>query len=154
MGLNVLNLLRPAAFVHPEGFLAAMGGDLVEAGLDEGQARAGADGFEPELDQGRLFLRVVDVRIDPVGMPGEGETPGRLDRDHLGLPGHVFVARMGDLAPRLLADSERRLEGDLEPGPKLPVVADGAPDALNGRVQVDGLLDAVGHDGNLRVAYS
>ncbi len=61
---------------------------------------------------------------------------------------------MGDLPPRLLADDERRLQVDLEPGPELPVVADRAPDALDGRVQVDGLLDAVGHDGNLLVAHS
>src|SRR5262245_32374677 len=70
---DVLQLLRPAAVVHAEGLGATSGRDAVEARLDQRQARARRRVFQAELDERGRLLRVVDLRVDRVGMPAVGE---------------------------------------------------------------------------------
>src|SRR5580692_3926128 len=71
---DVGHLLRPAAVVAEKGFAAAGIGNVIEAGLGKPEERAaGSGGLEAEFDEGRDFFGVIDVGIDRVGMPGEGE---------------------------------------------------------------------------------
>src|SRR6478735_2782656 len=53
MSLDVSDLFGPATLVHAEGFGAAMGGDILKAGLGHRQARAGGRRFQPKLDERR-----------------------------------------------------------------------------------------------------
>src|SRR5688572_26585871 len=57
MGLDVLDLLLPAARVHPQRLVAAFRGQSVEAALDDRQLRPFVRRLEPELDPGLRVAR-------------------------------------------------------------------------------------------------
>src|SRR5262249_29527844 len=118
---------------------------LVEAGLDDAQPRAGRDLFQPELDEGGGLAAVVCLGIDRIGMPGEREQPLRLHLLHHRLPAYVLVARIGDVPTRHLSGHERPFEPDAEPRPELLVIGQRAPDAGHRSLEIDSLLDAIGH---------
>ena len=107
--------------------------------------RAAGDRLQRELDQRRRLLAVVLVRIDRVGMPGEREQPLRLHPLHHRLPSQVLVARIRDLPVRRLPGHERSVELHAKPGAELLVVGQRPPDARHGRLELDGLLDAIAH---------
>jgi len=144
VSLDVLDLLGPAVVIHAEGFVAAGGGDFVEAGLGELEAGAGGGWFEGEFDEGGDFFGVVDVGVDAVGMPGEGEEAFRLHLLDHGGPFDVFVAGPGDVAGGDLAGDEWAVEFDAKPLAEFLVIGEGSPDAGDGGVEFDLLFDAVG----------
>jgi hypothetical protein len=142
---DVGHLLRPAAVVAEKGFAAAGIGNVIEAGLGKPEERAaGSGGLEAEFDEGRDFFGVIDVGIDRVGMPGEGEVLLRVDLLDDGAPGEVFVARPGDHPACFFADGEGRFQVDAEPCAELAVIGEGAPDTGDRRGDLDLLLNAVG----------
>ena len=98
MGFDVLHLAGPAFLVHAEGFVAAVGGDLVEAGFYDFEEGSGGGWLEGELDQRGCLLGVVDFGVDAVGVPGEGEVVLGLDLLDGGVPLEVFVAGPGHVA--------------------------------------------------------
>src|SRR6202044_4232641 len=59
IGLDVVHLLGPSAIVHEEGFGAASGGDVFEAGLGDAKEGAGGGGGGGELDGGGGFVGIV-----------------------------------------------------------------------------------------------
>ena len=61
MAFDVLELLGPAGFVHAVGLELPILGNGVEASLGDGEERAAALRFEPELDERRGLARIVDV---------------------------------------------------------------------------------------------
>src|SRR5438309_1954566 len=153
MALDVLHLLSPAAVIHAERLGAAVGGHLVEAGLGEQQYRPGRGLLEPELDQRGCLLRVVHLRIDAVGVPGETEEGLGLDLLHDGLPADMLVAAVGDLALRELTGYERTLQLHVKPLAELAMVGERAPHARHRRLELDAFFDTIIHKSNLRVAY-
>src|SRR3979409_1199639 len=94
MPRDVLDLGRPAAFVHAEGLVAAVRRQLVEARFDDAQPRAGCRLLPGEFDQRRAVAVVVLLGIDGIGVPGEGEQPLGLHLLHHSLPGNVLVTGM------------------------------------------------------------
>src|SRR5882672_3927704 len=83
---DVPGLLFPAAAVHAQRFHAAMGRNVVEARLGDDEQRAVRERRQAELDQRRLLLRIVRLRIDRVWVPGKGEERLGLDRLDGGTP--------------------------------------------------------------------
>src|SRR5262249_46503260 len=77
--VDELRLNPPALRVGIEGFGAAVERNLIEARLRDRQHRAPRSLFELEDNECRRLLRVVDVRIDRIGMPSIGEQPLWLD---------------------------------------------------------------------------
>ena len=112
---NVLHLLRPPFIVAQERLAPAMGGNLVEARLGDGEQRPGRNRLQPEFDESRRLGRVIDIRVDGVGMPGEREKPFGIDVLDRRLPDDVFVPRVQDMSARDLAGNERSVELDAEP---------------------------------------
>jgi len=94
---DVLDLLAPAAVVHAEGLVATVRRQLVEARFDDTQPGARRRLLQGEFDQRRRLSAVILLRVDGVGVPGEGEQPLGLHLLHHGPPCDVLVARMGDL---------------------------------------------------------
>src|SRR5690606_39090003 len=70
MLFDVAGLPGPAAFVHAKGLVAAMLGDPVEARLDHAHMRSRSRWGQRELDQSRLLLGIVGVRVDRIRVPG------------------------------------------------------------------------------------
>src|SRR5262249_35045407 len=68
---DVFHLRRPALIVHPEGFEPPSLGDVFEPRFGQGQQRPACGFLEPELDERRRFLRIIDLRVDAVRMPGK-----------------------------------------------------------------------------------
>src|SRR5262245_15148098 len=68
IGLDVLNLLGPAAVVHAQGVGLAVRGQGVETGFGDHQAGSLRGGLQAELDQGRGLAGIVDLGIDGVGV--------------------------------------------------------------------------------------
>src|SRR2546421_9903294 len=151
--LDVLPLRRPAAVVHAERLRTALGRHLVEAGRGEQQQRPGRGLLQAKLDQRGRRLRVVDLRIDAVRVPGEAEEPLGLESLHHRLPAHVLVAGVGDPSLRELTRYERTFQLHVKPLAELAVVREGAPHAPERRLELDAFVDALIHIGNLRVAY-
>ena len=137
---------QPPPFLQ-EGFGAASGGDVFEAGLGDAEEGSGGRGSKGELDEGRSFVGVVYGGIDGVGMPGEGEGMFGLDLLDGGFPADVFVAGMGDVTGGGLAGLEGCVEFDAKPFAELGVVGEGLPDAGDGGVDFDGFVDDVGFHG-------
>jgi len=77
-------------------------------------------------------------------MPREGEVLFGIDRLNDGAERDVFVSGPGDWAVGFFANCERAFEFDAEPGAKFVVVGEGAPDAGDGSIDFNLLLDAVG----------
>src|SRR5947207_4403626 len=149
MALDVLHLLGPAAVIHAEGLRTALCRDLVEARLGEDQQRPGRSLLQAKLDQRGCLLRVVHLRIDAVGVPGEAEEALGLDLLYERLPAHVLVAGVGDLALRELTGQERTLQLHVKPLAELAMVGERAPHARHRRLELDAFLDAGIHIGNL-----
>src|SRR6202011_5683378 len=97
-----------------------------------------------ELYKGGWFFGNVCIGIKRV-VPGEGKEPFRLHFLHDGLPFEVLVARIGHLATRDLAGYERPIQFHAKPIAELPVIRQRAPDARNGRLQFNALLNTVVH---------
>jgi hypothetical protein len=55
----------------------------------------------------------------------------------------VFIAGPGDLAPRLFANLEGSFQFDAKPGAEFVVIGQSTPNARDGRMDLDGFLDAV-----------
>src|SRR5262245_59095209 len=142
---DILDLLAPAAFVHAIGLEAAFLWDPIETRLGDDEERAAGLGFEPEFDESGGLLAVIDVGIDGIGVPPEGEGSLGLNLLHRHFPWHVFVAGIRDLAPRHPTGLERAIELDAKPLAELAMVREGAPDAGNRRLEFDPLLDAIAH---------
>src|SRR5262245_34232431 len=115
MAPDVLHLDRPAFGVHAERLVAATCGQPVEAGLDDGELRAFRRLLEPELDERRRLLRVVDLDVDRGRVPAEREEPLGVDLLDAHAERQVLVAGIGDLARDVLARGEARIELDAEP---------------------------------------
>ena len=143
--LDILHLLRPAAFVHAEGIGAAVGRNLVETGFGEGEKRSGSNGLKAELNQGGRFVGIVDRGVDRIGVPCEREQAFRLHFLDHGFPRHVFVAGMEDVAAGDLPRDEWGLNFDAKPFAELPVIGEGLPDARDGGLQFDLLFDFFTH---------
>src|ERR1700722_2742342 len=58
----------------------------------------------------------------------------------------MLIAGPGDVAARDLARSERCVDLDAKPFSKFAMIGKGAPDAIDGRGDVDLFFDAVRHD--------
>src|ERR1700733_7245378 len=128
MTLDVLHLLSPAPVIHAECFNPAVAGDLVKAGLREQKQCAALGLLQPEFEERRRLLRVIDLGIDGIRMPGKGKKPFRLHFLYDGLPLEMLVAGIGNLAARHLARYERTIQLHAKPLAKLTVVRQGAPD--------------------------
>src|SRR5579863_2946772 len=152
MAGDVLQLLGPAAVVHAQRIAVAVWRQLVEAGLDDRETRAAGDLLEVEFHQRRNLLRVIGLRIDGVGMPGEAEQPLALHALHHHLHAQVLVARVGDLSGGRLPGVEGLLHPDAELAAELLVVGQCAPYPRGRGLQFDALLDSILHIGNLLVA--
>ena len=83
--------------VHAERLSAAVLGQALEAALADRDARTGGQRLEPELDQGRLLGRIVDIRFDRVRVPGEGEEMLGIDRRDVHFEGDMLRTGHGDL---------------------------------------------------------
>src|SRR5947209_9888324 len=143
MALDVLQLLGPSLAVHAERLGATFGRNAIEAGFDYGEQRALRHLFEPELDERRGLLRVVDLRVDRSRVPTEREELlGVHPLDGDGEP-QVLVAGVGDIPCHVLADGEVRFQLDPEPGAELFGVGERAPDARLRCAEQDVLFDAV-----------
>src|ERR1043165_1440817 len=129
IGLDVPELLLPAAGVHAERLGAAGCGDGVKARLGDLKQSSGSGLLEAELDKSAVFLGIVDGGIDRVRVPIEREVPFGVDLVHEYFHHDVLVARIGDLAAGELPGDKRRFEVDAEPLTKLLVVGQGLPDA-------------------------
>src|SRR6516162_10413500 len=73
--LDKLHDDRPALFVFRKRLRAAREWNSIEAGLGHCQLDAAVDLLEPEKDERRRLPRVVDARVDGVGMPAERKEP-------------------------------------------------------------------------------
>src|SRR5262245_5622040 len=140
-----LHLPSPTLVVHAVGLRAASRRDPVEAGLHHLEERAVRDLLEFEDHQRRGLLRVVDARLDGVGMPAPGEEALGLHALDGDVPRQVLVARVRDLPPR----AGPRLEGDaleLDPKPaaKLLRVRERPPHTGPRGAEQDLLLDPIG----------
>jgi hypothetical protein len=62
---------------------------------------------------------------------------------HHGLPSEVFISRIGHLAARDLAGHKRSIQLHAKPFAKLAVIRQGPPDARNGRLEFNTLLDSI-----------
>src|SRR5262249_20724699 len=134
---------------------AAVGRQRVEARFDDGEQGTASSLLEAELDQRGWLARVVDGRIDGVGVPPVGEQSLGLDALHLHVPGDGRVARDRDAPADGGAYREFALERHAEPGAKLPGLRERAPHSCPRSTELDLLLDAIGscHD-NLLVAMT
>src|SRR5262245_1779366 len=148
---DIVHLDCPAALVHAERLVATVGGQFVEARLDDTQARPALGRLKHELDQRRRLLGIILARLDRVGVPGEREQPLGLDLLHGRLPAQVLTARIGHPAARHLPRHERPFEFGTEPGPEFAIVCQRPPDAGHRRLELDGLLDAITHDSDLHL---
>src|SRR5262245_1909451 len=120
MALDVADLFRPAALVHPEGLVPARGRDPVEARLRNGQPGAASlRRRQPELDERRGLRGVVDVEIDRVGVPAEREQALPLHALDQDLHPHVLVSGICDATPHRLPLGKRLVELHAEPGAEL-----------------------------------
>src|SRR5207248_11053859 len=108
---------------------------------------------QPEFDQRGCLLRVVDLRIDAVGVPGETEEALGLDLLYHRLPADMLVAGVGDLALRELTGYERTLQLHVKPLAELAMVGECAPHPRHRRLELEAFLDALVHMSNLLVAY-
>src|ERR1700741_632003 len=95
---NVLHLLSPTTIIHAERFQSTVAGDFVEAGLREQKQRTGWGLLQFEFDERRRFLRVIHFGIDGIRMPGEGKKPFWLHFLRHGLPFHVLIAGVSNVA--------------------------------------------------------
>src|SRR5882762_6636911 len=145
MLLDVLLLLCPTAVIHAERFVAAVAGDLVEAGLAEHKQCAGRGLLQPEFDERGRLLRVILLGINGIGMPGEGKEPFRLYFQNHGLPFDVLVHRVGNVAARNLARYEWPIQFHSKPLAKLTVIRQRAPDPRYRRRKFNALLNLVIH---------
>src|SRR6185503_8880570 len=94
MAADVANLRGPPVVIHAERLGTPVGGDLIEAGLDEREQRPIRGLLEAELDECRRLLRVIDGRVDGVRVPAEREPVLGLDSLDGHFHGQVVVAGM------------------------------------------------------------
>src|SRR5262249_30565865 len=73
MFLDVFHLLVPASAVHPKSFQTARRRDTVYPRFDDGYQCAVSDFLQLEFYQRGRFFRIVDRRINRVGMPANGK---------------------------------------------------------------------------------
>src|SRR5262245_19996569 len=145
MGCDVRHLLAPAPLIHAVGLKAAVLGNGIEARFGDDEERPLALWLEPELDPSGRLRAVVDRGIDGIGMPGERKQTLGLHGLNHGLPFHMLIARIGDLAARQPAHLEGRLELDAKPGSELTVVGQRAPYARDRRLEFNPFFDPICH---------
>jgi hypothetical protein len=78
MTVDILHLLLPTFLISAECLQSAFAGDLVEARLGEQKQSAVAGLLQREFNQRWGLVRIIDVGIDRVGMPGERKYPLRF----------------------------------------------------------------------------
>src|SRR5271154_1760856 len=145
IALDVLYLLRPAAIIHAEGVRSASGGDFFKAGFGDGEERAPGSFFERELHERGSLFRIIHIGVHRIWVPGVGKVALRLHFLDDCFPFDMFVAGIGDVTGRDLAENERAIELNEEPLAELAVIGEGAPDAGDGSFEFDALFDAVSH---------
>src|SRR5437879_7580906 len=141
---EVLDFAVPPVVVHAERFGATRERDAIKPGLDNGECGAALRLLERELDQRRGLGRVVDGRVDGVGVPAIREVPLRVDALDQHFQRHMLVARYGHPAADRLALRKRALEFDPEPGAELVRVREGAPHPGAGGAEHDPFFDPGG----------
>src|SRR5262249_13685743 len=109
MAFDVAQLLRPPVFVHAERLTAAVHGNPVESGLDDGQPRAVIVFVQPELDERRRLVRIVLRRIDRIRVPSPGDVALGLNPLDEDVHRQVFVTGMRNLTADMRAFDERSL---------------------------------------------
>src|SRR5688572_23214112 len=136
--LDHLDHHRPALAVGGEGLGPPRKRDLIESRLRDGQHDAARRLRQAEDDERRRLARVVDARLDRVGMPAEREHVLRFDpfdRDFERLACVRFLSlcdlgvdgSRGDHAAHRGAGHERAVEPDPEPVAELPGVGQRLP---------------------------
>ncbi len=130
MGGNVLDLPGPAFRIPSQSVDSPfVVGQRSKAGLRDIEAGSIGRRFEPELYERGWLVRVIEIRIAPIGTPRVGKQPLVIHGLHGCNPPQVLVARVGDLAAADLADDERALQIDAEPLTEFRMVRQRPPDA-------------------------
>src|SRR6516165_5250607 len=144
---NVLHLLRPAAVIPAERLEPPVVRELIEARLRDHKQCSVCSLLESKFDQCSWFARIVRWRVrflKGLGMrPPEGKEPLGLHLLDERLPSDVLIARVGNLAPRDLAQDERAIQLDAEPLAEFPIVCQRAPHLRRRRLQFNALFDPV-----------
>src|SRR5580698_11570136 len=128
MLLDVLHLLIPPRAVHAQHVCAARQRYLIQTGFNHGEQRAAIDLLQLEHDQGRRFLRIVNLGIDGRRVPA----PGKQLLRHNSFDEHIhiqmLVARISDLSLNVLSRLESlAFEIDAKPVAELSGVGHCAP---------------------------
>src|SRR5215472_4758722 len=77
--LDELDDHAPTLLVGGEGFCASLERDLVEAGFGDGEHDAAGNFFQREFDERCRLVRVIDARLNGVGMPAKREEAFAFD---------------------------------------------------------------------------
>src|SRR5262249_41921360 len=142
---NIVHLLLPAALVAAIRPGPALGGQLIEARLVDGEQDGAFGVVELEDDERGRLLLVVHVRVDAIGMPAEGQQPLGLDALDGESHRHMLVAGVGDRPLDVGAGDERSIgQANAKPAAELGHVGQGAPDAGTRGVEQDLLVDTIG----------
>src|ERR1700728_5001526 len=144
--LNVFHLLRPPTIVPEQRLGAPLGGNLVKARLRYREQSPTRSGLQAELNQRGLLLRIIDFRVDRIGMPGKREERLRLDRPNHDLHPHMLVSGMSNLTRHRLADHERPVHFDQEPFTKLTGIRPRLPNPRHGGRNLNALLNPIFHN--------
>src|SRR5205807_8419101 len=115
---------------------------------------AARDFLQSEFDERRGLFRIIDARLDGVGMPAKGEKTFGFDALDGDFERHalLLLLKFGDFRVHGSSDNfsgdararfERSVELHAKPGAKFFEIAQGAPDAFERSAEKNFFLDAV-----------